>query len=155
MLVIFLSGVGVHIASEVEENLFTIGKFHTRRMILRDPSFHSTMDFLEHPGKFLRIQLAEAKCQYSWCVIVSQKVFLPTWFRVKGLNIFNQKQHYWGMWSFWDIQGWSLNQTKSHLFLHLQKLWRTLSHQKVLIANWRVHRRETLMVCQMEKQNQQ
>ena len=55
-------------------------------MILRDPSFHSITDFLEHPGKFLRIRLAEAKCQYSWCVIVSQKVFLHTWFRVKGLN---------------------------------------------------------------------
>ena len=77
-----------------KEKLFTIGKFHTRRMILRDPSFHLITDFLEHPGKFLRIRLAEAKCQYSWCVIVSQKVFSPTWFRVKGLNTFIQKQHY-------------------------------------------------------------
>ena len=76
--------------SEVEENLFTIGKFHT---ILRDPSFHLITDFLEHPGKFVRIRLAEAKCQYSWFVIVSQKVFLPTWFRVKGLSTFIQKQH--------------------------------------------------------------
>ena len=84
----------MHIASEVEESLFTIGKFHTRRMILRDPSFDLITDFLERPGKFLRIRLAEAKCQYSWCVIVSQKVFSPTWFRVKGLNTFIQKLHY-------------------------------------------------------------
>ena len=34
-----------------------------------DPS----TDFFEHPGKFPRIRLAEAKCQYSWCVIVSQR----------------------------------------------------------------------------------
>ena len=60
----------------------------------RRASFHSTTDFLEHPGKFARIRLAEAKCQYSWCVIVSQKVFSPIWFRVKGLNTFIQKQHY-------------------------------------------------------------
>ena len=84
-----------------------------------------------------------------------KRYFPPTWFRVKGLSTFIQKQHYWGMWSFWDIQGWSLSQTKSHLFLHLQKLWKILSHQKVLIVSWRVHQRETLMVCQMEKQNQQ
>ena len=38
--------------------------------------------FFGAPGKFLRIRLAEAKCQYSWCVIVSQKVFLRNWFRV-------------------------------------------------------------------------
>ena len=77
------------------KSFFTIGKFHARRTILPSrPSFHLITDFLERPGKFLRIRLAEAKCQYSWCVILSQKVFLPTWFRVKGLNIFIQKLHY-------------------------------------------------------------
>ena len=41
----------MHIASEVEENLFTIGKFHTGRMILRDPSFHLITDFFGAPGE--------------------------------------------------------------------------------------------------------